>query len=365
MYDLCIFQEKMNSIGLNDFIVKNVYRDRHGHKWVSLKNKGFEIDITWDSIIKTKGKGLWFQYRLTKQGLMEYCSKFEDFYNIKEIEFINIDLKKRCSVIFKSYDGDTVTMTLKHLLERYKDSKIFVSKKYMLDSDFYKKIESIFESKYLTLLKINKSKKVNNTIVDFICDGREFSRKLSNCYIGMEKDLMNNYWTATSLEDHLKTKFCIHNVKVLNIYKDKDGILCTLQNTDNGKENTSKLNNVVRNGYSFNCKSQPEKIIAHILDELDIPYIYEAKFDDLKYRQKLRFDFYVPSINTCIEFDGGQHRYSVKAWGGEKGLEVRKLRDELKNSYCESKNIRLIRIPYWKNTYDLLKPIIQDIVSSN
>ena len=176
---------------------------------------------------------------------------------------------------------------------------------------------------------------------------------------------MRNYWTAVSLEHHLKTKFCINNVRVLKIFRDKDDTLCTLKNTNNKKEVTTRLNGVIMRGYSFNCKSQPERIISYILDELNVRYIYEATFEDLVFKQKLRFDFYIPSINVCIEFDGGQHKYSVKAWGGEEMLKIRKLRDEVKNSYCETKNINLVRIPYWKNTYDLLKPIIQDIVSTN
>ena len=96
---------------------------------------------------------------MTEQGLREYCKKFKDYDNIKRIEFIHLEFKKKCSVLFEGYNDDTVTMTLKHLLERYNEDKLFLSKKRMLDSDFNKKIEDIFKSKYLKLLNIKRAKK--------------------------------------------------------------------------------------------------------------------------------------------------------------------------------------------------------------
>lgn len=366
MYNLCDFQEKLNELGLNDFIVKNVYKDKHNHKWVELNNKNFDINITWDSIINTKGKGLWFKYRLSEQGLLEYCKKFRDYNKIKSIEFLNIELKKRCSVLITSYDNDKIKMTLKNLLERYDGDYIFLSKKYMLNSDFVKKLADIFDNSYnLKLIEVEDNGKVNNRKIKFMCDGREFEWKFINCYRGMEKDIMKKYWTATSINNHLKSKFCINNIKAIKVFKKQNCLFVLLENINDGKQKEVLLNNVIERGYGFNIKSQPEEIIACILDELNVEYIREAKFEDLIYKQHLKFDFYLLYHNTCIEFDGGQHIYPIKMWGGQEGLLKRIERDKLKDVYCKNNNIILKRIPYWKNIYDLLKPIIQDIVSSN
>ena len=68
-------------------------------------------------------------------------------------------------------------------------------------------------------------------------------------------------------------------------------------------------------------------------------------FEDLKNR---RFDFYIPSLNICIEFDGKQHFQYVKLWHDTKeNFEIAKQRDIEKTEYCKNKNIKLIRIPYY------------------
>lgn len=56
---------------------------------------------------------------------------------------------------------------------------------------------------------------------------------------------------------------------------------------------------------------------------------------------KLRFDFYIPSMNALIEVDGDQHYVRKNQWNVT-GLQER---DAIKNEYCERKGIRLYRIP--------------------
>lgn len=60
----------------------------------------------------------------------------------------------------------------------------------------------------------------------------------------------------------------------------------------------------------------------------------------------LRADFYLPSFNTCIEYDGQQHFSSNDFFGGDKAFEETKYRDSIKNEYCKKENINLIRISY-------------------
>lgn len=62
-----------------------------------------------------------------------------------------------------------------------------------------------------------------------------------------------------------------------------------------------------------------------------------------KYCRSLRFDFYIPEMNTVIEYDGEQHFISG---GGSfsKDFEILKQNDMIKNEYCRDKGIKLIRI---------------------
>lgn len=61
----------------------------------------------------------------------------------------------------------------------------------------------------------------------------------------------------------------------------------------------------------------------------------------------LSYDFYLPTYNTSIEFQGRQHYEAIEHFGGEIQLEKQKIHDKIKREYCKSNNIKLIEIPYW------------------
>lgn len=99
--------------------------------------------------------------------------------------------------------------------------------------------------------------------------------------------------------------------------------------------------------------SKGEKFIAYYLKENNIAFIPQKRFDDCKDKRALPFDFYLPSFNMCIEFDGQQH-FNPDTYFGEseekakEDFERLKRRDNIKNNYCAKNNITLIRIPYWE-----------------
>lgn len=104
-------------------------------------------------------------------------------------------------------------------------------------------------------------------------------------------------------------------------------------------------------GLCMNMSLQEEKI-ANILKDLNIDFIQEKTFEDCinpDTKRKLRFDFYLPTLNLLIEYDGEQHfHYREEAflqYTKKDFLDTQK-RDKIKNQYCIEKNIRLIRIPY-------------------
>lgn len=96
-----------------------------------------------------------------------------------------------------------------------------------------------------------------------------------------------------------------------------------------------------------NCSSG-ELEIANFLNKNNIDYEAQYVFDDCKDKKVLPFDFYIPSINTLIEFDGEQHFRPIDIFGGEIGFAIRILHDKIKNEYCKLNNIKLIRIPYFE-----------------
>ena len=106
------------------------------------------------------------------------------------------------------------------------------------------------------------------------------------------------------------------------------------------------------------CKiSKGEESIEKYLIENNIIYKTQKTFKKCKYKYVLRFDFYLPYYNICIEYDGKQHYTSVKYWGGENGLKTQIIKDDIKTEYCKNNNINLLRIKYNENILDILQKL--------
>jgi len=92
--------------------------------------------------------------------------------------------------------------------------------------------------------------------------------------------------------------------------------------------------------------SKGEDFIINYLNDRNIVYNYQKTFDGCIYKNKLPFDFYIPSINLLIEYDGEQHYMIVENWGGEKEFKLRQKKDRIKNRFCKENSIKLERIKY-------------------
>ncbi len=102
-------------------------------------------------------------------------------------------------------------------------------------------------------------------------------------------------------------------------------------------------------------ESHGEKEIRKELEKYNIIYEYQKTFKNCKYKCLLKFDFYLPLYNICIEFDGKQHFESNNFFGGNDALIYEEKRDYIKNIYCKHNNIKLLRIKYDQNISDILK----------
>lgn len=112
-------------------------------------------------------------------------------------------------------------------------------------------------------------------------------------------------------------------------------------------------------------RSYGELKIAEILKENHYYFKQDRKcFDDLIMPggKPARFDFIIYNnsneIIRIIEYDGEQH---YKEWTlGDETLQERQFRDNLKNKYVLSKNIPLVRIPYWEKNNLSIELIMSD-----
>ena len=102
-------------------------------------------------------------------------------------------------------------------------------------------------------------------------------------------------------------------------------------------------------------QSHGEEKITLLLRLFNIPFHHEHKFKKCIGTQQrpLRFDFYLPKQNMCIEYDGRQHvDKSSKFWSPD--IQVN---DTIKTEFCRKQGIKLRRIPHTelKRIEDILK----------
>lgn len=106
------------------------------------------------------------------------------------------------------------------------------------------------------------------------------------------------------------------------------------------------LGTSLRSGRSISCGnhsniSKGNVKISQILDEANINYQLEKKFETCKDIKELPFDFYVNN-QYCIEYDGEQHYKEDSLFD----YDYTHKHDIIKSNWCKENNIPLIRIPY-------------------
>ena len=199
------------------------------------------------------------------------------------------------------------------------------------------------------------------------------------------------YITYDAIKQGIGCPYCAKNGKhnfeeVCKIYNDNDfEPLFSKEEYENGnvdtlflvkclrknKETRVSINSVIQRGHT--CKychsSKGEEKIIDFLKRNNITYIKEKTFDNCIYQNKLRFDFYLPDYNLCIEFQGEQHYnpdfFIAIRKDKEKGIldfTKNQIRDKIKRDFCKENKIDLLEISYKeeKNINFILSKYIQE-----
>lgn len=101
-------------------------------------------------------------------------------------------------------------------------------------------------------------------------------------------------------------------------------------------------------------ESKGEEKIRLYFENKNIEYIPQYRIKDCKDKYTLPFDFYIPSLDLLIEYDGEGHYKDIYG-----NFEDRVKKDSIKTNYCLEHNIKLIRIPYWE--YDNIEKILDSL----
>ena len=85
---------------------------------------------------------------------------------------------------------------------------------------------------------------------------------------------------------------------------------------------------------------------------------FQKHFKDCRDINTLPFDFYIPSKNLLIEYNGKQH-YFKRNDEDLKSFHKRRHHDWIKRKYAKKHNIKLLTIPYWNDK------ILEEILKEN
>lgn len=283
----------------------------------------------------------------TEEFIFHSKIKWGDKYDYSLVEYKNS--RTKIKII---YDGIIYSQTpishLKYPPERFMDQDIFISK-----------AKRKWGNKYdYSLVNYVSTKK----LVKIIYDGVIYEQYPHNHLI-YAPELRNR----TTEEEFIQKSQEVHNkkykydkVEYLNDRK-KVTIICPLH----GEFKQSPGIHLRGSGCKRCSESFGEKEVAKFLDKYKIYYQREYKFEDCKNIYQLPFDFYIPSMRTCIEFDGLQHYQPVPHFGGLESYNRLKTNDKIKNDYCEENFINLVRIRYdqiddiYRILYENLKTFIK------
>ncbi len=211
-------------------------------------------------------------------------------------------------------------------------------------------------------------KHVHDKIKDIKCDKCEYT--CSN---------------ITNLKRHIKS---IHD-KIKDIKCDKCGFV--FSTNENLKQHIKQFHNKIKDFKCDKCEytssaftnlkrhnktvheriqmdkrmSLNEAVIFNYLTKNNIVFEQEKKYNLRSPKGSLlRYDFYIPSLNTLLEFDGKQHFKPVRWTVLETDEQVKEhfeyiqLCDKLKNEYATNNNIKLVRIKYNEDVEQRLSELL-------
>jgi very-short-patch-repair endonuclease len=278
----------------------------------------------------------------TEGFIMKSCKVWGDKYDYSLSEYVNSRTKIKIiydEIVYEQYPNDHIKGCP---VEGYLDQKVFILK-----------AERKYGNKYdYSLVKFKNA----NTKVKIILNGHIYEQTPHNHLKYCPERLLyktNDDFIKESNEIH-DNKYNYDKTTYLN---DRSKVVITCPKHGDFEQRPN--HHLIGVGCPSCGESKGEKEISMFLNKYNIKFDRQKRFIDCVNIHPLRFDFYIPSRRTCIEFDGIQHYQPVEYFGGQTAYEKAKINDKIKNDYCEDNYINLIRIR-WDQIDD-----IQQILLNN
>ena len=296
--------------------------------------------------------------KLTHEEFMErFYIKNENAENIEILgEYKGSKIKIKCKCRIDGYEWE---VTPNDLLNGYGCPKCSGKMK-LTHEEFISRMKEINDNIEILGKYVN-----NNTKIKCKCkiDEYEWETIPKNLLKGQGCPKCARNAKKTTEEFKREMKKINENIEILGEYindSTKIKVRCKID----GYEWEVKPNDLLKGIGCPKCnESKGEKRVAKYLDNKNIEYERQYKFDNCKSKKELPFDFYIPSLNIAIEYDGEYH-YMIINRGKSDTYERAfnrfvgtKVRDTIKTIYCKENNIKLIRIPYWD--FDKIEEILE------
>lgn len=280
-------------------------------------------------------------------------------YDYSLVEYVN----NRTKVKILCQQHGSFLQTPDHHMRGFGCSKCS-NKKRLTTEEFIDKSKIIHEDKYdYSLVNYVNSR----TKVKIVCPTHGLFEKNSDSHIIQKqgcpecskierfnkKRMTKEIFIHKSRKIH-GDKYIYDNVIYGENNKTKINIICP----KHGIFNTKPNNHLMGYGCPTCSSSKGELVVLNYLSDNNILNIRQHVFYNCKDKRQLRFDFYLPKYNMCLEYDGEQHFKPLTFFGGETGLIDRKIKDKIKNEFCLKHNIKLIRIKYDDNILEILNKLI-------
>lgn len=282
----------------------------------------------------------------TEEFILDAKIKWGDKYDYSLVEYKNV--RTKIKIIHDGIVYEQLPQShLKYPVEGFLNQEIFLIKARRKWGDKYD----------YSLVKYVSTK----VPIKIIYEGKIYEQ-LPHNHLLYSPELRNN----STLEEFKEYSLRIHNNKYSydkSVYINSSTkliISCPIH----GDFKQTPYSHMSGSGCRLCYDSKGEREISKFLDKYRIHYTREHIFPDCKNKAHLKFDFYISSRRTCIEFDGIQHHQPVDYFGGLTAYNKLKLNDKIKDDYCEENYINLIRIRYdqFNNIEDILQENFKDII---
>jgi very-short-patch-repair endonuclease len=187
---------------------------------------------------------------------------------------------------------------------------------------------------------------------------------------GFVRNHKHNLYTAYNIDLYLQkhnfmTRVADLTPRHIEVKYDKIGFICS----NCGEVFESTFDNI-KHGHNTLCTkchkqmSNLEYKVKTYLEECNIKFVTQKRFEQCKYKRALPFDFYLIDYNCVIEVQGEQHYYN-HPWFTQ-NLKERQFYDNIKKDFCIKHNIKYLALPFWliNNEPQTYKNKINEIIAN-